>query len=232
MKTTMTLQKQVLDRIKTQNVRPTPRGYFRARDFLVWGLVGASGAALSIGVGMIIYMAVGADLSLFEKLGFSTSEKIIYSIPYFWILASIAIGVIAYVNFRNTRNGYKVDARQFVIISLLIALAFGSLAYALNLTKYVDIAAAKSIPLYNSVVPLNTNTWYDPSHGLLSGTIKERNSDTDFTLRDSNSVLWHITGENIYLPQGYEMHTGDRIKLIGKDLGGDNFQVVEIRLWE
>lgn len=228
----MTLQKQILDRIKTQGVKPTPKGYFKVRDYALWVLLGLFLAAVSVGFGMIIYMIKTADLTLFEKLGFSTPEKIIYSIPFFWILATVATLGIAYINFRNTRKGYKTSAKHFAVIAVLIAVALGSGAYAFNIARFIDKAASARIPLYNSVTPINTNLWFDPQHGLLSGIVKEKNSDRDFTLRDPDSVLWHVTGLNITMPSDFKFSAGDRIKLIGTAGENDTFSAIEIIPWE
>ncbi|MBI5133953.1 MAG: hypothetical protein HZA81_01005 [Candidatus Taylorbacteria bacterium] len=228
----MTLQKQILERIQKERVRPTPRGYFKARDYVMWFLLGVSVAALSVGFGMIIFMVKGADLALFEKLGLTASEKVAYSIPFFWILSSLALAGIAFINFRNTRHGYRTSGRQFALISALIALTLGSIAYALNLTEFVDRVASKSIPVYNAVVPLNTNLWLDPERGLLSGHVRNKESDKDFMLRDSSGELWRVTGRGIAMPEGFSFSSGDRIKIIGTKTSDAEFKAIEIRPWE
>ena len=229
----MTLQKQILERIKTEGVKPTPKKYFKMRDYALWTLLGLFLAAVSVGFGMIIYMVRTADLTLFEKLGFSTPEKIIYSIPFFWILATLATLGIAYINFRNTRKGYKTSTKHFIVIAVLIAVALGAATYAFNIARFIDHAASAKIPLYNTVNPLNTNAWFDPKHGLLSGVVREKNSDTDFTLRDPDSVLWHVTGGlDTTLPSGFKFSTGDRVKLIGTAGDDDTFRALEIIPWE
>jgi hypothetical protein len=229
MKQEMTLQKQVLERIKERNLKPTPKGVFRARDFILWGLLGVFVAALSVGFGMIIFMATGTDYGVLERLGFSTSEKLAYSIPYFWILATLAIAVIAYRSFRQTRSGYKMSTQQIVLFAALIAVALGSTVYALDFTSFVDRAASENIPLYNAVNPLNTNVWLDPENGLLSGTVRSKESDEEFTLRDAESVLWVVKGDDISMPEGFVFHAGDRIKIIGTQTGPDEFRAIEIR---
>lgn len=229
----MTLQKQILDRIKTQGVKPTPKGYFKLRDYLLWTVLGVFLAALSVGFGMIMFMIKNADLTLFEKLGFSTTEKIMYSIPFFWIIATVATLGIALIGFRNTKKGYKTSAKHFAVYAVLIAVALGSVAYALNIVKFIDRAASAKIPLYNAVVPLNTNAWFDPQHGLLSGVVKEKNSDRDFTLRDPNSVLWQVTGGiDMTMPSDFKFSPGDRVKLIGTAGENDTFRALEIIPWE
>lgn len=229
--TPMTLQKQILERIKTQGVKPVPKTFFKIRDYVLWILLGLFFVALSIGFAMIVFMFRSADLSLFAKLGFSIPERIMYSIPYFWILSTLAVLGIAYINFRNTRRGYKMSIKQFAVIAFLVAIALGSIAYVFNIARFVDRAAAAKIPLYNSVVPFNTNLWLDPEHGLLSGTVREKESDSDFMLRDANAVLWHVTGIVISKPDGFTFSVGDRIKLIGKAGTDDTFSAIEIIPW-
>jgi hypothetical protein len=227
---TMTLQNKILERIRAEGVRPTPKSYFKARDLVLWILLISLAAALSLGFGMIIFMVKGADFGLFEKLGLSASQKVVYTVPFFWIATTLALAIAAFINFRNTRRGYKTTARQFAFIAALIAVACGSAVYALNITNYVDRAASR-LPIYNAVTPLNTNTWLDPEQGLLSGIVREKESDEDFTLRDANAELWHITGD-MSAPEGFKFQTGDRVKLIGEKTGDGEFEAIEIRPWE
>lgn len=228
----MTLQKQILERIQREGVRPTPKGYFKARDFAFWCLLGVSVAALSVGFGMIIFMVRGADFALFERLGLTASEKVVYSIPFFWIIASLALAGIAFINFRSTRRGYRVSGRQFAIISALIALTLGSIAYALNITEYVDKVASENIPVYSAVVPLNTNLWLDPERGLLSGHVRDKESEQDFILRDRSGEFWRVTGKDIVMPPGFSFSSGDLIKIIGTRTADGEFKAIEIRPWE
>ena len=228
----MTLEKQILQKIRERNLRPTPKGYFYARNIVIWVLLGVFVAALSLGFAMTIFMIHGTDFGLFAKLELSDSQKVIYSIPFFWIAASIAVAIVAYINFRNTRRGYKLSVKQFAFIAALIALAFGSILYSFDIAKYVDTAASENLPFYNAVVPLNTNRWLDPEHGLLSGAVRDRESVSDFYLRDADGVLWHVTGANIRIPDAMIWGSGDWIKIIGVKTGIDEFRAIEILPWE
>ncbi len=229
---TITLEKRILEKIREKRLLPTPKAYFLARNIVVWILLAGFVVALSMGFAMTMFMVRGLDFGLFEKLGLSTGEKFAYSIPFFWIAASVALAVAAFVNFRNTRRGYKMSVRQFVLTAALVALALGSIIYSLDIARYVDSVAAENFPLYNLVVPLNTNTWLDPAHGLLSGAVRERESESDFRLRDANGVLWHVTGRDIRIADGFVWSSGDRIKIIGIKTGLDEFRAIEILPWE
>jgi hypothetical protein len=231
MKTTMTLEKQILEKIRARGLRPTPKSFFKARDLALWVVLGAFVAALSIGFGMIIFMIKGADLALFETLGLSASEKLLYSVPFFWIAATLAIGAVVYINYRTTKKGYKTSIGKFSLIALIIAIILGSAVYASNITNYID-RAASHLPIYNAVVPLNTNSWFDPEHGLLSGVVRNRESNSDFYLSDGRGTLWHVTGTFISMPRGFEFHSDDRIKIIGTKISEDEFRAIEIRPWE
>jgi hypothetical protein len=227
----MTFEQKILDRIKSRHLKPLPKGYFKARNLALWGVVGVFVASLGVGVGMIIYTVRSTDLSVLARLELSASQTLLFSFPVFWILACAVIATIAFINLRRTRNGYRVSARQFVIISTLVAIGVGSLVYALNVAQYLSKVASDAIPLYNTITAPDTNVWLDPDHGLLSGVIRTRDSDESFYLRDSEAVLWHVTGNDILIPDDYGMQSGDRVKIIGKRTGDDTFTAREIYPW-
>lgn len=227
----MTFEQKILDQIRIKHLKPLSKGYFKVRDFALWGLLGAFVAALGIGFGMIIYGIRSTDLSVLAKLELTASQKALFFFPVFWILACAAIAIIAFINLRKTRKGYRVSARQFIIITVLVAVGIGSIVYALNVTQYLSGVATNRIPLYKDVVAPDTSTWLDPNHGLLSGIIRSRDSDQSFYLRDSEAVLWHVTSDSTAIPAGYTMQTGERIKIIGKRTGDDSFNAREIHPW-
>lgn len=228
----MTFEKQILARIERQNIRPTPRGYFALRTAIIWSIVALSVITLGIGFGMIIFMLKSNDIPLLSKLGFSTTTKIISSIPFFWIILTMIVGGVAYINFRSTRKGYKMSSKKFAIIAIGIGLAVGSIAYVLNVTRYLDEAASENIPIYNVIVPINTRTWFDPDHGLISGTVKDRDSNESFRLRVMDGELWDIFGKNINIPAGYSFHPGDRVKIVGTKTATTTFQATDIYPWK
>jgi hypothetical protein len=228
----MTFEQKILERIRAQHLKPLSKGYFKARNTAFWSLVATFIAALGVGFGMIIYSIRSTDLALLAKLELTTSQKVLFSFPIFWILACATVAVIAFINLRKTRQGYKVSARQFAVIAVLVAVGAGSILYALNVAQYLSNVASNTIPLYDTVVAPNTNRWLDPDHGLLSGTIRSRDSDESFTVRDAESALWYVTGTGILIPNGYRMQGGERIKIIGKRTGDDTFTAREIYPWE
>ncbi len=227
----MTFEQKILARIKTEHLRPVSRKYFQVRDYALWGLMGAFVAALGLGFGMIIHGIMSTDLSVLAKLELSSFEKVVFSFPIFWIIACAVIATVAFINLRNTKKGYRVSGRQFIIISALVSVGVGSIVYALNVTQYLSRVAADNIPLYDNVVAPNTSTWLDPQRGLLSGTVRSKESDREFTVRDANAVLWYVTGEDIYVPEGFVVQTGERVKIIGKAGKSDTFVAKEVQPW-
>lgn len=227
---TIALEKQILARIQKQNLKPTPRGYFKARDYAIWALFAVFVAAIGMGFGMIIFAVKSADFSLFAKLGLSTYEKVMAAVPFFWILATALVAVVAFISWRMTRTGYRTSTKRFIVTMALIGAAAGSVTYLFNVSQYVNDAANK-IPLYHVVVPLDTSAWFNPDQGLLSGFVKSKDSDSAFTLRDREGELWNVTGSQVDIPQGFVFHPGDRIKIIGTRTGNTDFTATEIHPW-
>lgn len=227
-----TLQKQILEKIRTQGVKPLNKGFFRIRDYTLWTIVAVCSVALALGAGMIILMLKSIDHGLFSRLGLSLIEEFLYSVPTFWILATVVVAIAAYFNLRHTRRGYRISGKQFAIYAAIVALVLGSIIYALDISKYID-KAAHSIPLYSTMVPFDTNTWFEPDRGLLSGAVKIKTSDNSFTLRDENFDLWTISGTGVVvLPADFQFQSGDHVKIIGKKIGDFKFQAYEIRPFE
>ncbi len=229
MRTAMTFEKQILARIEKQHLRPTPRGYFKARDGVFWAISAVLAGALGLAFGMIIFMVHTTDISLIRKLDLNALQKATFSVPFFWIIASLVIAGFAYFNLGKTRKGYRISGKDFLVRAVIVSGALGILLYALGATSYVNNAAT-AIPIYNVVVPVNATTWFDPDHGLLSGIVKEKDSDLSFTMRDREGELWNIEGSK-GLSDIPDFHPGDHIKLIGKRVNADTFHVNEILVW-
>gem|GEM_PF-3198817 len=228
----MTLQQQILAKIKSKNVIPKTRGYFVMRDTLIWSFILLFIAILGLSFGMIIYTVTSTDTNLLNSLGMSTFEKINSSIPYFWILATLIVALGSYIGFRKTRKGYRLGISQLFIILGLIASGTGVLVYTLRIAQYVDTVASENIPIYTNITPLNRNIWFNPDEGLLSGTVRARETEKVFTLRDKDLNIWTIDSTDVNVYNDPRFQAGERIKIIGKRTGTDKFKATEVLQWK
>lgn len=229
---TMTLQQQILAKIKSKNVRPKTRGYFVMRDTLIWSFVLIFIAILGLSFGMIIYTITSTDINVLDRLGFTTFEKINSSIPYFWILATVIVALGSYIGFRKTRRGYRLDISKISIVIALLAIGSGILVYTLQITQYIDTVASENIPIYNTLAPMNGSIWFNPDEGLLSGTIRARESESVFTIRDKDFIIWTIDSTDIDIYTDPRFQSGERIKIIGERTGPDTFKAIEVLPWK
>jgi hypothetical protein len=228
---TMTLEKQILARIRREKVKPKARGYFVARDTGIWILVLAFVAALGVSFGMVIFTVVSADNALLNRLGFSRFEKIASSVPYFWLLATMVVGLGSYAGYRSTRRGYRLGVSRFFAVLGILTIGAGGLVYALRIAEYVDTVASENIPIYNIIVPINTSSWFDPDNGLLSGTVKSRESEDELIIRDQDLGTWFIDSSDLDIFNDPRYQSGERVKLIGERTGLDTFKAIEIHPW-
>lgn len=228
----MTLQQQILAKIKSKNVRPKTRGYFVMRDTLIWSFVLIFIAILGLSFGMIIYTITSTDINVLDRLGFTTFEKINSSIPYFWILATVIVALGSYIGFRKTRRGYRLDISKISIVIALLAIGSGILVYTLQITQYIDTVASENIPIYNTLAPMNGSIWFNPDEGLLSGTIRARESESVFTIRDKDFIIWTIDSTDIDIYTDPRFQSGERIKIIGERTGPDTFKAIEVLPWK
>lgn len=228
---TMTLEKQILARIRRDKVKPKARGYFVARDTAIWALVLVFVAALGISFGMVIFTVFSTDTTLLNRLGFTTFEKIASSVPYFWLLATLVVGLGSYAGYRSTKRGYRLGVSRFFAVLGLLTVGAGALVYALRIAEYVDTVASENIPIYNVIVPINTSSWFDPDKGLLSGTVKSRESEDQLIIRDQDLGTWVVDSSDLDIFEDPRFQSGERVKLIGERTGPDTFKAIEIHPW-
>lgn len=227
----MTLEKQILARIRKDKVKPKARGWFLARDTAIWSLLLVFVAALGLSFGMVIFAVFSTDVMLLNKLGLTAFEKIASAVPYFWILATLVVGLGSYAVYRSTRHGYRLGTMRFLAGACLLAVGAGALVYALRIAEYVDTVASQNVPLYNVVVPINAGSWFDPDNGLLSGTMRARESEKEFTLRDRDLVIWTVDSSALDIYEDPRFQSGERVKIIGERTGPDTFKATEIMPW-
>jgi len=72
-----------------------------------------------------------------------------------------------------------------------------------------------------------------PKRGLLAGTIIEIGlPENSFILRDLKNNRWEIEAAKVIWKGKITPATGLKIKLIGKKINDNNFEVMEIRPWQ
>ncbi len=228
----MDIAEKTLKKIEEENIKPEPRWHFILRDCSLWAAFVGSIFIGAIAVSAIIFMLTDQDWNIYKILDRSLFKHILISLPYLWILVLLILVLVAYCNFKLTKDGYKYEMHRVAICSILISLVLGFVLFVGGLGEIIHNILSNQVPFYNNLVYDRGDVWDRPDKGLLSGKILEINQEAGIiTVRDFNGKIWKIKNEIVRYSGPSFFQIGDRIKIIGT-LGPDMiFMAEEIDPW-
>lgn len=179
---------KVLNKIDREKIKPTAKWEFIARDSLIWLFAFLSVLIGSLAVSVVIFLITG---SVQLEVQASGLKRLLCLIPYFWLLILAIFLVLAYLNFQYTKKGYKLNPYLVIVISILLSIILGSVAYAAGLGEKIEEVFYRRIPVYQKIMHQSMRPLSDPQKGFLVGTVACTN-DQGFLLYDFQRQKWQI----------------------------------------
>jgi len=230
------LSDRIAKKIEEEKIKPIPRINFVLKSWFIWTLVLANQIVGSIGFGITFYLVNnGVDLDIISDS--TLLQKIIFTIPIFWIILTGISLFVAYINFKNTEEGYKFKPAIILGLGFLISLFFGYLIYKIELAEELNTVFSDTIPYYNQIADMRYAVWQNPEEGKLAGEITEVDSDLMIlTIEDLDGQLWAIDYSDATVKNSVTLSPKTVIKIIGKVTDNfqenSNFKASEIRPWD
>jgi len=208
---------KIIEQIKSRKIFPRPRWLFILRNYGIW-LAGSLAIIFgSISSALLIYLGQGGDLELHRRAGASLLEIFLLSLPFFWLAASVVFVYLAYLNLKNTDTGYRYSPWLIGLAVLLISLLAGFILYNSGLSRTIDNALGRNMPLYEYVANPQIGFWSDQKRGHLLGIIAPGTDSNNVALWDREQQLWLVDVSHVHLPSG--LLPVDFRRLIGKPVG-------------
>ena len=227
------ISNQVLKQIKENKIKPKPRWYFLTKNYFIWSMFGISIILGSLAFSIVLFIIKQLDWDIYHYIGDSFLKTVFISLPYLWLIFLILFIGVAYYNFIHTKRGYRFKFISIILISLIISVTLGTILYSNGLSENLENMFSEKIPYYNRLVYTCEKQWMQPERGLLAGTIIETGlPDNSFILIDLDNNRWTIHADKTIWKGKLIPATGLKIKLIGKLMGNNNFEAVEIRPWQ
>ena len=227
------ISNEVLKKIKDNNIKPKPRWYFITKNYFIWLIFGISIILGSFAFGMVLFITKQLDWDIYHYLGESFLKTVFISLPYLWLIFLILFIGVAYYNFIHTKRGYRFKIITILLISLIISVTLGTGLYFNGFSERLENVFSEKIPYYNRLVYSCEEQWMQPGRGLLAGTIIEIGlPENSFIIRDLENNRWKIEASKAIWKGKITPATGLKIKLIGKVIKDNNFEVMEIRPWQ
>lgn len=227
------IAKRILEKIKEQGLHPKPKWHFRLKSVFLWFIFAIVVIVGGMAVSVIVFMAKNSDWDLFSRFG---SMFILETLPYFWLIILAMFSILAYIDFKQTKEGYRFHFYTVFSGAIGLSLVLGFIFYAGGFGQAMEFRMQRSFPLYNRFfverpVVRKMQVWFQPERGLLIGTVVSLNPPRDFKMQDFFDKVWLVRTSDFSIMPPFPINEGDILKIIGEKINNDIFDAVEIRPW-
>ncbi|KKQ53170.1 MAG: hypothetical protein US70_C0005G0004 [Parcubacteria group bacterium GW2011_GWD2_38_11] len=221
----------IIGKIKCEHIAPVPRWHFLLKDSAFWTFSVFSVILGSLSFSVVMHIINSGDLDIVNHLQGNLLTSAVMLLPYFWLLFLGLFAIVAYFNWKSTKNGYRYKRRWIVFGSVALSVFFGSVFFALGMAKKLDNLMTLTIPLYNESKHNALNElWLQPEKGLLAGKIIEIDENEEkLIVRDENGKDWTVTDNATGWEDSSLEKKGKIVKVIGRKCGDSSFEATEVR---
>jgi len=224
--------KKLLEKIKNEKIKPTPKRYFILKNYLMWTSFALFILFTSIAFSVTLYSVYETDLFELSALQQDSLSFSLSILPFAWIVFTILFFIIATIVIKKTKKGYKYSLLILFAIGTLAGGIIGSTMYFTGGAQVLENIFTEYIPVLESVQEKKMRVWQRPELGFLSGTIKNINNDS-FILTDFNNKFWTINISNETIIRNADLFKlGNIVKISGEMIDKNNFTASIIRPWD
>lgn len=184
------LKALILQKIESNEITPDSKAWWLLREYILWLLWGISVAVGSLAIALIIYNTIYASYSAHEITHPTLMVFIIDILPVLWLCVLLLMALLAYINVRYTRRGYRYSYLFILGSSIALSVFGGGLLYTSGWAQTLDYSLGERMPMYSSVIKKDRGMWHQPAAGRLLGTVTF--VEGQYTLTDRASTSWQI----------------------------------------
>ncbi|MDI6687920.1 MAG: hypothetical protein QME06_06840 [Desulfobacterales bacterium] len=226
------ISKDILQKIKKDEVRPYPKQYFLLKRSVIWTVFGLSILFGSIACAVAIFQLRYAEWDLYKHLSHRPLEFALLVIPFFWLIFLLGFTGFAFYNFRRTEQGYRYRTLWVILGSIAISVIGGGIFYATGLSERLETAFEHNVPFYRDLQERKQRVCMSPGRGLLAGKIVEIISEQKMQIEDLQGNIWVIDINDTIWKGRLIPAQNLKIKIIGEMKGQNRFVANEIRPWK
>lgn len=227
------IKENILDKIEREKLFPKASWRFFLNRFLLWVPAVLSILIGSMAVSAILFDLTNAGWEYYEKTHSSFGNFFFEAIPYVWIGISVIFGFLAIKQIRNTYGGYRLNITVIVLVSVLISVVIGAVAYAQGVGAIVDRNIGERLPFHTPAEDRQIRVWGDLDSGRISGEIKQKN-EKNIILETFNGETWIVDTSSVSPLSVFVIENENKIRALGyiQDEDGLKFYACEVFPWE
>ena len=220
---------EVLNKIKQQEIKPTPKYQFLLKRCVLWTLASVSVIVGALSIAVVFFNLFNQEWDVYDHVTDSLPIFFVLVLPYFWLVLSGIFLVVAYYNFHHTKFGYRWRFSVLVTGYLVLTLVLGGVFYRLGAGEHLENFFARNFKVYNQI-NYGRQIWASPQDGLIAGVIIDL-TDGTMILKDLNNREWQIDISSTTISNKQIISVGQEIKVMGKMTGPDSCAAEEILPW-
>lgn len=218
----------LLEKIKEQNLQPTPVWHFLLKNYVMWGLGFLSLSFGAISVSLILFLSQIDDLSL-TIANSQDLEDILLIFPIFWIMCSVIFIFAVFYNIKHTKRGYRYSPLTLSGVIIISSFVLGFAINAAGFGETIDQQFSHHAPLYDRLINPRINFWSQPDKGRLSGMIVEKKGSSTFRLIDKNNHIWIVEVGDVLVGDAVDVvEVNTPIHFFGSIADNDSFRAKKV----
>lgn len=225
------LSKDILGRIKKDNITPISRWRFVVLHAILWILVTLAVVFGSMAMSVIFRVIDGADWEIARQVGKNSFHSFALILPYIWIAVLGLIIFLASKLFEHTKKGYRYGHFVVAASSVVISVVFGAGLYFVGVGDTVHAALSNNVPTYAQWEENRDKMMVAPDRGALVGRITEFKSDDEIVLVDLKGNVWEVDISNAEIQQESMLRARMPIGVIGGKTSENTFNAKRIVPW-
>jgi hypothetical protein len=210
------LSQKVLNKIKEENLCPTPRWQFLCKNWFVWilGVLALLIGALATSV--VMFMILNNEWDLATYVSSSRALFVASTLPYAWIILLVAFIFLADYQIRNTKSGYRINTLYLITGSLGLSVMLGGVFYIAGAGEIIDDAFIKHVPYYSEIGNRRAHIMMQPQRGIVGGLIVNVNGRM-FDMRAVDRTEWKVDSTNAEFIGSVQIMPGRHVVVIGEN---------------
>ena len=230
MKSKIEMSQKILQKIKSNNIRPLPKWFFKVRTILLIMMFVFSVIFGSLSVS-ILWMNLRI-LSVYSQVQIGRGLGVLL-VPSLWLFLSLCFFIIAFFHYRKSPGGYRTSTLKLVGSLTGISLVIGTALFLSGYSQSIHRFIRQQIPVYGSLQKIMNDMSCKPSEGMLCGRLdsieKPLFNSKHVVLIAEDGQKWSVDIQEAKvrgLPRiEYEL----RMRIWGIQIDNENFKAVDIR---
>lgn len=228
------LKEQVLGRITSEGITPAGKWQFLCREYSMWVAWAVSVVLGAFSMAVIVYTLTVANYEFFEATHESYWSFLISVLPYIWFALLILMAYLAYLNFRNTKSGYRYPLWFVLVSSVSVSLLGGYALHAVGFGHTLDKVFDENMPMFSSFENKERLLWLNPGEGRLLGIfLASPGTSTKPRLLDELGTVWVLDIDDLHELDIETLESQKLVRVLGFTFGdeGNRFHACGVFPW-